>query len=129
MTRESDVAHATTEFNLIWQNDQVVYNEVLDYVRDLLRGVPNMTDQTIGLNVKARVFSWAFGGGWGFASGWGHSLTSLRDEDRYPDWTEGGPPPGYRANPFSYFLDKDRYGLVNEEVVGEEAREALGLES
>lgn len=124
-----DDVHATTEFNMIWQNDQTVYNEVVDCVRDLLRKVPDMTDQTIGRNVKDRVFSWAYGGGYGFSDGWGHATSSLRDQDRYPDWTEGGPPPGYRANPFSYFLPTHAYGQVDEEAVGEDAREALGLES
>jgi hypothetical protein len=124
-----DDNNTTHEFNLIWQNDQAVYNEVVEYVRDLLRGVPGMTDQTIGRNVKDRVFSWAYGGGWGYSYGWGHSTTSLRDADRYPDWTEGGPPPGYKAGPFSYFLDMDQYRFVSEEEVGDQARDALAIES
>jgi hypothetical protein len=88
-----------------------------------------MTDQTIGRNVKDRVFSWAYGGGWGYSFGWGHATSSLRDQDRYPDWIEGPPPTGYRTTPFSYFLNRDRYGFVSEEEVGEQARDALGLES
>jgi len=128
MTNE-DAAHATNEFNMIWQNDQTVYNEVIDYVKDCLRRVPNMTDQTLGLNVKARVFSWAHGGGWGYSDGWGHATSSLRDDDRYPDWHEGPPPAGYRSGPFSYFLPKEAYGLVDEVEVGEQARDALGIES
>lgn len=136
--RRMDVAHyredgscghvVTDEFNMIWQNDQDLYDAVLDMVRDLLRRVPGMTDQTIGVNVKGRVFAWAYGGGWGYSEGWGGATTSLRDGDRYPDWTEGGPPPGYRANPFSYFLDREAYGFINEEVVGEQAKDALDLE-
>jgi hypothetical protein len=121
--------HATTEFNLIWQNDQAVYHEVVAMVRDMLRRNPGITDQTIGRNVKDRVFSWAYGGGWGFDTGWGHATSSLRDEDRYPDWVEGPPPAGYRATPFSYFLDRGLYGDVDDAAVGEDAREALGIES
>lgn len=121
--------HETTEFNLVWQNDQDVYHAVLDYARRLLTQVPGMTDQTLGRNVKDRVFSWAYGGGWGWATGWGESTSSLRDDDRYPTWTEGGPPPGYRATPFSYFLDREGYGGVSEEAVAEEVRDALGIES
>jgi hypothetical protein len=129
MSDSETARHATDEFCLIWQNDQAVYNEVVAYTRDLLRGLPSMTNQTLGRNVKDRVFAWAYGGGWGYSEGWGHATSSLRDEDRYPDWTEGGPPPGYRPTPFSYFLGKDMYGYVSETRVGEEAREALGLES
>lgn len=128
MERNERVAHATTEFNMIWQNDQDVYHAVLDDVRGMLRRVPGMTDQTIGRNVKDRVFSWAYGGGWGYSEGWVGTTTSLRDEDRYPDWHEGPPPAGYRPGPFSYFLPRSAYGYVNEETVGEEARDALGLE-
>jgi len=105
-----------------------VYNAVLAYARELLRQVPGMTDQTLGLNVKHRVFAWAYGGGWGWADGWGGATESLRDADRYADWTEGGPPPGYRTSPFSYFPDRDTYGYVNEEAVAEEVRDALGIE-
>jgi hypothetical protein len=129
MTREWDDVSATTEFNMLWQNDQDVYRAVVEYVRDMLRRVPNMTDQTIGRNVKDRVYSWAFGGGWGYSEGWGGATSSLRDDDRYPDWVEGPPPPGYRTSPFAYFLPTYAYGHVDEEAVGEEAREALGLES
>lgn len=121
-------SHATDEFNLVWQNDQDVYLAVLQEAEDLLRRVPGMTDQTIGRNVKDRVFSWAYGGGWGYSSGWNGATSSLRDDDRYPDWTEGGPPPGYRSGPFSYFLDRDLYSSVSEEEVGEAVREALALE-
>jgi hypothetical protein len=121
-------SHATDEFCAIWQNDQDVYNAVLEEVREMLRRVPGMTDQTIGVNIKARVFSWAYGGGWGYSSGWGGATYSLRDRERYSYWTEGSPPPNYRVTPFSYFLDRDLFGHVSEERVGEEAREALGLE-
>jgi len=124
-----DDTHATTEFGLIWQNDQSVYTEVVEYVRDLLERNPHASDQTIGRNVKDRVFSWAYGGGYGYSDGWGGATASLRDDDRYPDWTEGPPPAGYRANPFSYFLPTHAYGAVDEDAVGEDAREALGLES
>jgi hypothetical protein len=120
--------HETTEFNLVWQNDQDVYHAVLDYARRLLAQVPGMTDQTLGRNVKDRVYSWAYGGGWGWATGWGESTSSLRDDDRFPDWVEGGPPPGYRVSPFSYFLDRETYGNVSEEHVAEEVREALDIE-
>ena len=116
----------THEFNMVWENDYALYHEVLDMVRPMVeRG---LTDQTIGRNVKDRVFSWAFGGGWGYADGWGGATSSLRDDDRYPDWIEGPPPAGYRSGPFSYFLERDAYGAVDEEQVGESAREALGLE-
>jgi hypothetical protein len=118
----------TDEFNMIWQNDQDVYHAVLEEVRRMLQQVPGMTDQTIGVNIKARVFSWAYGGGWGYFSGWGGATYSLRDQERYAYWTEGGPPPGYRVTPFSHFLNRDQYGDVNEERVAEEARDALGLE-
>ena len=121
-----DSEHATNEFCMVWQNDQDVYREVVQMVRGMVRS--HLTDQTIGRNVKDRVFSWAYGGGWGYAEGWGGSTSSLRDDDKYPDWTEGPPPPGYRNTPFSYFLDRDRYSFVSEERVGEEARDALGLE-
>jgi hypothetical protein len=124
----TDTDDATNEFCMIWQNDQDVYNAVIAYVRELLHGVPNMTEQTIGRNVKDRVFSWAYGGGWGYSEGWGGAAASLRDVEKYPDWIEGPPPPGYRNTPFSYFLDPHRYSYVNEEQVGEEARDALGLE-
>jgi len=118
----------TDEFNMVWQNDQAVYDAVLSLTRDLLRRVPGMTDQTLGRNIKDRVFSWAYGGGWGYSSGWGGATYSLRDQERYAYWTEGSPPPNYRVTPFSYFLDRDQYGDVSEERVAEEAREALGLE-
>lgn len=121
--------HETTEFNLVWQNDQDVYHAVLEYAGRLLSQVPGMTDQTLGRNVKDRVFSWAYGGGWGWATGWGESSSSLRDDDRYPQWTEGGPPPGYRVSPFSYFLDRDAYGSVSEEAIAEEVRDAMDIES
>lgn len=127
-TRRESVEWTTGEFNLIWQNDQDVYRAVIDYVRNMRPRMFVMTDQTLGRNVKDRVFAWAYGGGWGFSDGWGGSVTSLRDDDRYPDWTEGGPPPGYRVNPFSYFLGKDSYGFVSEEGVAEQVREALRCE-
>jgi hypothetical protein len=121
--------HATTEFNMVWQNDQDVYVAVLDYAKALLHRTPGMTDQTLGRNVKDRVFAWAYGGGWGWRSGWADSTTSLRDEDRYPDWPDlTGPPEGYRPNPFSYFLTRDKYGEVSEEAVAEEVRDAFGIE-
>ena len=120
--------HATTEFNLVWQNDQDVYHAVLDYARDCYAQVPGMTDQTLGRNVKDRVFAWAYGGGWGHAAGWGGATTSLRDDDRYPDWREGPPPRGYRSNPWSYFLDREKYGDVSEEAIAEEVRDALNIE-
>lgn len=125
---EYDDVHATNEFNLVWQNDQAVYHEVVDMVREMLRKNPGITDQTIGRNVKDRVFAWAYGGGYGYSDGWGHATSSLRDDDRYPNWVEGPPPPGYRNTPFSYFLPTHAYGHVDEEAVGEEARDALGLE-
>lgn len=102
--RYDDFERATTEFNMVWQNDQELYRAVLAYVRGLLR-VPGMTDQAIGRNVKDRVFAWAFGGGWGFSEGWPNPRT------------------------FEYFLARDQYRWVSESIVGEEAREALGLES
>jgi hypothetical protein len=128
MTRSEDVAHATTEFNLVWQNDQDIYNAVLDYARNMSPRMEFQTDQTLGRNVKDRVFAWCYGGGWGFSEGWGGSTTSLRDDDRYPDWKDGGPPANYRANPFSYFLTKEQYHLVSEEAIAEDVREALGIE-
>lgn len=73
-----------------------------------------MTDQTLGRNVKDRVFSWAYGGGWGYATGWGGSTTSLVDRTRMP---------------FGYFLPREEYGQVSEELVGENVRECLGLEA
>jgi hypothetical protein len=122
--------HATDEFNMIWENDQDVYKEVLAYAEGLLHRTPGMTDQTLGRNVKDRVFAWAYGGGWGWAYGWGHSMTSLRDQDRYPDWPDlTGPPDGYRPNPFSYFLTREQYGEVSEEDVAEAVRDALGIET
>lgn len=121
--------HATDEFNMVWQNDQDVYLAVLGLAREWLRRVPGMTDQTLGRNVKDRVFAWAFGGGWGWSSGWGGLPTSLRDQDRYPDWRKGDPPPGYRVSPFSYFLDREQYGDVDEVAVGEQVRDALEVES
>lgn len=120
--------HSTTEFNQIWQNDQDVYNAVLSYARSLVRGVPGMTDQTLGRNVKDRVFSWAYGGGWGWGAGWGGAETSLRDKDRYPHWEFGPAPADYRVSPFSYFPDREAYGDVSEEAIAEEVRDALGLE-
>lgn len=122
--------HATTEFGLIWQNDQDVYNATLDYARGLLARTPGMTDQTLGRNVKDRLFSWAYGGGYGFSSGWGGATAPLLDHLRYPDWPDlTGPPVGYRASPFSYFLPTHAYGEVSEEAIAEDVREALGLES
>jgi hypothetical protein len=121
--------HSTDEFNLVWQNDQDVYLEVLALARELLARVPGMTDQTLGRNIKDRVFSWAYGGGWGYSDGWGHATSSLRDGDRFPSWVEGPPPAGYRTTPFSYFLDREQYGEVSEEAIAEDVREALELES
>lgn len=95
----------TTEFNMIWQNDQDLYKAVLAYARELLRGVPGMTPQTIGRNVKDRMFAWAFGGGWGWPTGW---------------------PGSWRT--FEYFLGRDQYRWVSETVVGEEVLDALNLE-
>ena len=123
-----DDVHATTEFNLLWQNPQEVYNAVVDYARDLLRRQPTMTDMTLGRNVKDRVFAWAYGGGWGYSEGWGGATSSLRDDDRYPDWVEGPPPPGYRNTPFNHFLPTHTFGQVDEEDVAQEVREALKLE-
>lgn len=120
-----DEVHATGEFNRIWQNNQEVCHAVLDYARELLRTNPTITDMTLGRNVKDRVFAWAFGGGWGYSTGWGGATSSLRDSDRYPGWVEGPPPPGYRANPFSYFLPTHAFGRVDEEEVGEEVRETI----
>jgi hypothetical protein len=121
-------AWTTDEFNMIWQNDQAVYDTVLAYARELLCRVPGMTDQTLGRNVKDRVFAWAYGGGWGYSEGWGGATSSLRDKDRYPGWESGPAPADYRVNSFSYFLDQDTYGQVSEERVAEDVREALGLE-
>jgi len=121
--------HETTEFNLVWQNDQAVYHAVLDYARGLLRQVPGMTDQTMGRNVEDGVFAWAYGGGWGWASGWGGSTEPLLDHLRYPDWPDlTGPPVGYRPTPFSYFLPREAYGSVSEEAIAEEVRDALQIE-
>lgn len=121
--------HATREFNMVWTNDQEVYHAVLAYARELLRGVPGMTDQTLGRNVKDRVFAWAYGGGWGWSSGWGGSTSSQRDEDRFPGWADmQEAPAGYRPTPFSYFLTREQYGEVSEEAIAEEVRDCLGIE-
>jgi hypothetical protein len=127
-SHEQQATHATDEFCMVWQNDQDVYLEVVGMTRDLIRLYPGMTDQTLGRNIKDRVFAWAYGGGWGYSSGWGGAVSSLLDSDRYPDWSEGGPPQGYRVSPFSYFLSREQYGWVSEERIAEEARDALGLE-
>jgi hypothetical protein len=127
-THAERVTQATDGFNMIWQNDQDVYLAVLAEVRAMLGGVPGMTLQTIGRNVKDRVFAWAYGGGWGYSEGWGGATSPLLDCLRYPDWEEGPAPAGYRVSPFSYFLSREEYGYVSEERVGEEALEALDLE-
>ena len=97
--------HATREFDMIWENDYDLYLATLAYARDLLRRTPNMTDQTLGRNVKDRVFAWAFGGGWGWS-------------DFYPH--------DHRA--FDYFLKREQHGDVQDERVGERVRDALGIE-
>lgn len=57
---------ATFEFCSTVDNHEALYYAVRDYARDLLRGLPTMSDQALGRNVRDRVLSWAFGGGWGF---------------------------------------------------------------
>ena len=78
---------------------------MLSYASELLAQLPTMTDQTLGRNIKDRVFAWAFGGGWGWSSGW--------------------PGPG---QPFQYFLSREDYGRISEESIAESVRDALGEE-
>lgn len=54
----ADRLSATWYFNLHWQNDQELYLAVLDFARVCLRQVPNMTEQTLGLNVRDTVWRW-----------------------------------------------------------------------
>lgn len=78
---------------------------MLAYARELLDRLPTMTDQTLGRNVKDRVFAWAFGGGWGHSGLWVG-----------------------RASTFDHFLSREDYGRVSEESIAESVRDALGLE-
>lgn len=41
------------------ENDRGTYFALLAYVRELLKGVPDMTEQTIGVNLKLRLRTWA----------------------------------------------------------------------
>lgn len=99
MTVEND---ATREFNMHWQNDYDLYKEVVSLAREMLRRVPGMTQQTIGRNVKDRVFAWQQGGGWGYDDGRKH----------------------VRALEYLRVAHAD----VQEDLVGEEVLDALGLE-
>lgn len=59
--------HATREFNMHWLNDQDLYDDVILFARHLLRQVGGkMTPQTLGRNIKDRVYAWKEGGGWGY---------------------------------------------------------------
>jgi hypothetical protein len=91
---------------MIWCNDQDLYLATLAYARELLRRMPQMSDQTLGRNVKDRVFAWAFGGGWGHDGLWVG-----------------------RADTFDYFVRREDYGDVSELAVAEEVRDCLGIES
>jgi hypothetical protein len=96
--------YPTWHFNLVWHNDQELYNAVVEYARDLLRRVPNMDDETLGTNVKARLHSWARGWGWGY-----DDCLRYQHVLRHLDW---------------------RYaGWVSEVEVAESVREAIDLES
>lgn len=84
-------------------NDFDLYEAVKAYTVDLLDRHPWMTDQTLGRNIKDRVFAWANGGGWGYDC-----------------------PPRFQ-NVLQY-LDLADYGRVNEEEVAESVRDALDVE-
>lgn len=74
------------------ENDSGTFEALLAFVRDLLRGVPDMTPQTVGVNIKTMLRSWV----------------------EYPD---NRPPAASR-----YLLDdmrKIRWEHVNEEDLGE----------
>lgn len=75
---------ATFQFNVIWQNDQALYNAVLAYAKDMT----DLTDQTLGRNVKDRVYAWANDGGWGYGPGRKFDILKHLDLTGYPQVSE-----------------------------------------
>lgn len=59
MTEFGGYANAESFAFEIWTaNNQDLYNAILDYARDCLRRVPNMTEQTLGVNIVMAVETW-----------------------------------------------------------------------
>jgi len=52
----------TYYFILHWKNDEPLYRDVLLYAGECLRRVPDMTDLTLGRNVKDTVRRWVADG-------------------------------------------------------------------
>ncbi len=100
----------TWYFNLHWSNDEPLYRAVLRYGGSLLSRLPNMTDQTLGRNVIDQVASWCADGGWGRPAG-----------ER---------PSGVNAAVLKMMAEEvGNFRDVNEEEVGEQVRESLGIEA
>jgi hypothetical protein len=106
--------HATWAFSLWWSNDEPLYRNVLAYATECLRRVPNMTDQTLGLNVRIEVQRWCMDGqatvlGWGPAKGYAWIVApSVLDQ---------------------MAREVGDFSAVDEVAVGESVRESLGVES
>lgn len=96
--------YASWHFSVIWHNDYDLHHALIDYSRQLLRSVPGMTDQTLGRNIKDRVYSWANGGGYGY--------------DNAPRFVDV----------LRHLQPDTPYAEVNEDEVGADMRETLALQ-
>ena len=55
-------------FDVVWSNDAHLYSAIRAYGETLLRSVPGMTDQTLGLNVLHAIKAAVHIGGWGYST-------------------------------------------------------------
>ena len=107
------VERATWAFNLHWQNDEPLYRAVIMFGRVCLGRVPNMTDQTLGRNVRDAVRRWCVD----------RQVTGL-------GWdADLGYPPVSRSVLAMLAEEVGEFNLVSEETVGEEVREAMVIEA
>lgn len=126
--------HETWAFNLHWSNDEALYRAVLRYAAGCLRRVPNMTDQTLGLNVKNEVRRWCEDGyvsdlGWSpVCLDCGARLYTGRDH-RCPVTRTVQPALIVSRSVLDMLAEEvGDFSRVNEESVAEDVREALGIE-
>jgi len=94
-------------------NNEPIYNAILKLTEECLSKVPNMTDQTLGRNIKDAMRRWAQ-----------DAVTGTDDRERYPSLVRVEP------SPSSTFLLRDWHRTVpltdiNEDDLGAQARQTF----
>lgn len=102
-----------TTFELIAtvENNQELYEAMKAYTRTCLERVPGMTDQTLGMNLRLRLYAWA--AGFTVETGWGFDDVAL---------------PHHRFEKALEYYDRTKHGLVNEMELVQMAKTALELD-